>query len=47
MGYYTRHELTILEGDDFNTDYAKEIGEISDYGECFKIRLSGTEWKKI
>jgi hypothetical protein len=27
MGYYTRHELEILEGDDNVTDYEKEITE--------------------
>lgn len=32
MGYYTRHELEVLQGDDYKTDYEEEIGEISDYG---------------
>ncbi len=35
MGYYTRFELQILEGDDYNTDYKKEISELSDYSYCF------------
>ena len=35
MGYYTRHKLTIISGDDFKTDYRKEIGEESDYGDPF------------
>lgn len=32
MGYYTRHELEVLQGDDDKTDYKKEIGETTDYG---------------
>jgi len=32
MGYYTRHTLEIIEGNDYVTDYEKEIGELSDYG---------------
>lgn len=35
MGYYTRFELEIIEGNDNITDYAKEIGEISGYGDVF------------
>ncbi len=35
MGYYTRHELTIIDGEDFNIDYEKEIGEQIDYEDPF------------
>lgn len=30
MGYYTRHELTIISGNDNFTDYEKEICETAD-----------------
>jgi len=33
MGYYTKHELEIISGNDNVTDYEKEIGEISEYGD--------------
>lgn len=36
MGYYTKHELEIIEGADFNTDYEKEIGEVSGYVNPFE-----------
>jgi hypothetical protein len=32
MGYYTRHTLEIIEGNDYVTDYEQEIGELSEYG---------------
>lgn len=35
MGYYTRFKLEIIKGDDKVTDYAKEICEISGYGDVF------------
>lgn len=35
MGYYTRHELEIISGDDYITDYKKEISELADCGNCF------------
>jgi hypothetical protein len=35
MGYYTTHTLEVLDGNDFVTDYKKEIGLISDYGDPF------------
>lgn len=35
MGYYTRHELEILEGNDNVTDYEQEISEASGYSSCF------------
>ena len=35
MGYYTRHKLEIVEGNDNVTDYEKEISELADYGNCF------------
>jgi len=36
MGYYTRFSLSVISGDDHETDYEKEIGEISEYGSCFE-----------
>jgi len=36
MGYYTRYELEILDGDDNVTDYSKEISEESGYSDCFE-----------
>ena len=35
MGYYTRHKLEIVEGNDNVTDYEKEISKLADYGNCF------------
>lgn len=35
MGYYTRHELEILEGNDNITDYKQEISGASAYNYCF------------
>jgi len=36
MGYYTKHELTIIKGNDNVTDYEKEICEIADYDDLFE-----------
>lgn len=35
MGYYTRHELEIIEGDDYRTDYESEICDIAEYRSLF------------
>jgi hypothetical protein len=35
MGYYTRHELEILEGNDNQTDYAQDICDLADYIDLF------------
>ena len=35
MGYYTRHKLEILEGDDFVTDHKDNISKLSGYSDCF------------
>lgn len=35
MGYNTSHKLEIIEGNDFVTNYEKEISEISGYRNCF------------
>lgn len=35
MGYYTRHELEVVQGDNNETDYEAEISELADYGNCF------------
>lgn len=43
MGYYTRHELTVIEGNDYKTDYEQEIADsTNDYG---KEALWGGEVK--
>lgn len=39
MGYYTRHELEILEGNDYATPYKQEISELADYGYCFEDEI--------
>lgn len=36
MGYYTTHKLEILEGDDYTTDYKKEISDLAGYSYCFE-----------
>lgn len=35
MGYYTRHELEIVSGNDFVTDYEQEIIDSTDYSSLF------------
>ena len=35
MGYYTRHELEIIYGNDYKTDYEAEIRNFSDYYPLF------------
>lgn len=35
MGYYTRHTLEILDGNDYATEYEKEISKLADYSDCF------------
>lgn len=36
MGYYTRHELTIVSGgEEEDIDYEKEISELANYVSCF------------
>jgi hypothetical protein len=37
MGYLTSYKLEIIEGYDFVTDYKKEIGEESGYGDPFDV----------
>ena len=39
MGYYTRHELEIIEGNDFKTDYESEICKELDYSHCFEEKI--------
>ena len=43
MGYYTRHKLEIVEGDDNLTDYAEQISKISDYADCFDDEIKWYE----
>ena len=35
MGYYTRHELEIIEGNDYVTEYENEISDLAGYNNCF------------
>ena len=35
MGYYTKFELEVANGDDHKTDYEQEIRELSDYEYLF------------
>lgn len=30
MGYYTKHSLTVINGDEYNIDYEQEIADITD-----------------
>jgi hypothetical protein len=43
MGYYTRHELSIVSGDDNITDYEQEISESTDYSYLFEDRIKWYE----
>ena len=46
MGYYTRHELEVLQGDDYKTDYEQEISELADCGSCFCDEIKWYEHEK-
>jgi len=48
MGYYTHHKLEIIEGNDFVTDYAKEISEATGagYSNCFDDSIKWYEHEK-
>ena len=35
MGYYTKYELEIISGNDYETDYEREISVLADYYNCF------------
>lgn len=39
MGYYTRHELEIVSGNDFVTDYEQEITDSTDYSSLFDYEI--------
>lgn len=39
MGYYTRHELTIVSGGDPNIDYEEEIAKTTDYNHLFEDEI--------
>jgi len=41
MGYYTKHELSIVSGNDFETDYEQEIRDFIDYQGLFD---ESTKW---
>lgn len=46
MGYYTRHELEIVSGVDYNIDYEQEISELADYGSCFEDSIKWYDCEK-
>lgn len=46
MGYYTRHKLEILEGNDFSTDYKKEISDLSGYRNAFEYEIKWCEHQR-
>lgn len=39
MGYYTRHELEIVRGDDNETDYQNDLTELTDYDCLFEDEI--------
>jgi hypothetical protein len=46
MGYYTRHELTIVSGDDYKTDYEQEITETTNYQSLFEYSIKWYDCEK-
>jgi hypothetical protein len=46
MGYYTRYKLEIVEGNDYKTDYEKEIGKAIGYINCFEDEIKWYEHEK-
>jgi hypothetical protein len=46
MGYYTRHELSIVSGDDYKTNYQKEIAETADYIDLFSDSVKWYDCEK-
>lgn len=46
MGYYTRHELSIVSGDDNNTDYEKEITDSTTYSSLFDDEIKWYDCEK-
>lgn len=46
MGYYTRHELTIVSGDDYVTDYEQEITDTTDYSSLFDDSIKWYDCEK-
>ena len=46
MGYYTAHELEIVEGNDFETNYEAEISSDSVYSDCFEESIKWYDHQK-
>lgn len=46
MGYYTRHELSIVSGNDYKTDYEKEITESTQYSSLFDDSIKWYDCEK-
>jgi hypothetical protein len=46
MGYYTRHELTIIDGEDFNINYEQEIADSTDYNDLFDDSIKWYDCEK-
>lgn len=45
MGYYTKHELTVIGDQDNSIEHEKQISELADYSSCFddEIKWYGCE----
>jgi hypothetical protein len=46
MGYYTRHKLSIVSGDDNFTDYEQEIADSIDYSHPFEDSIKWYDCEK-
>jgi len=46
MGYYTRHKLSIISGNDNVTDYDQEITNTTDYNELFDDSIKWYDCEK-
>lgn len=47
MGYYTRHKLEIVSGNDFTTDYESEITAMTDYSDCFDDEIKWYDHEEV
>ena len=46
MGYYTRHQLTIVSGNDYKTDYEQEITDSTQYSSLFDDEIKWYDCEK-
>ena len=47
MGYYTNHELEIVEGDSTTIDHEKGISEMSNYDNCFQDEIKWYDHENV